>query len=426
MLRLNPDESIHQETVAEAFRSGVELFDLGSLKSGAAKLALLAEAARTSPNYVPGSVRVLIRGDLGEVAPSLETLARIPPATEALFDWVYLVSDPEFALTALGGDHAELYRRIHLDLDALEIARDRGQISGYGIGSAGFTYAKEDPEFLALAPLAENRSGFRFVEFPFNLYESGAFLLENQLLGSIGSSETDSAETVTLLEAAAAFDLHTIARRPFDALTETQLLRLVSYPDHHRLDLTAAVERTLEVALKLEAGTPGRWAHRLRTNLRHVHDPEQWKEIRRRKIDPELREVPAVHSDYLAAMEALLLSVQLWCEKFGAERNERIRSRLVEVAPTLRAVRDLPELLFHIYRSVPGLDSVLTGTRSPDRLRTLVAPARTSPLSIETTTALFKTANEAIQTALRDAMAPTGNAESSPGTALESPAKGMS
>lgn len=424
MLRLDPHDSIHRDTVAEAFRSGVELVDLGSLKTGRAKLALLEEAARNTPNYVPGSVRVLIRGDLGEVGTVLGTLAEISPATEGLFDWVYLVSDPEFTLSALGGDHAELdhaelYRRIHLDLDALEVARDRGQISGYGIGSAGFTYAKEDPEFLALAPFVENRSGFRFVEFPFNLYESDAFLLENQLLGG-----TDISETVTLLEAAAAFDLHTVARRPFDALTETQLLRLVSYPDHHRLDLSAAVERTLEVALRLEAGTPGRWAHRLRSNLRHVRDPEQWKEIRRRKIDPELREVPGGHADYLAAMEALLLSVQLWCEKFGAERNERIRSRLVEIAPTLRSVRDLPELLFHLYRSVPGLNSVLAGTRTPERLRSLVAPAEVHALSIETTAALFETGYAAVQRAIQDAMT-AAEREAGAGSALVTASEGL-
>jgi hypothetical protein len=318
-------------------------------------------------------------------------------------EWIALVADPEFALPTLQWDHAELYTLLAHELDTLEKDAERGLLSAYGVASAGLTYPKGNPEALALEPMIlgrdafswdasaspglrpPNRRHFGWIEFPLNLYESGAATEPNQAIG---------AEIGTLLEAAGAWNLVAVARRPFDAITEGGLRRLVAYPDHHKLDLDEAVKRTLEKAIEAERSVePARfenavppiapWAHRLRDQLRHVSDPEQWKEIRRRRIDPDLLRLevsgaaPAL-DHYLDAMEALLLSVQLWLEKAAAERNERLRCRIVEAVPTLArrrlpTDRDLALLALRIYRSVPGLGAILVGMRAPRYVAALTA-----------------------------------------------------
>jgi hypothetical protein len=75
-------------------------------------------------------------------------------------------------------------------------------------------------------------------------------------------------------------------------------------------------------------------------------------------------------------MNALILSVKLWCEKSAAEKNERLRCEIVEAAPTLGKKRrpeerDLTVMTFRIFRSILGLDYVLVGMRSPRYVHSL-------------------------------------------------------
>lgn len=398
MLRVDPAHGDHRTAVRDALRAGVALYDLGDFALDPSRfiekrnllLGLVAE-------YATARVRVLVRGNLG-AATGAESVC----APDGRIEWIYLIADPEFALPSLDWDHARLYSRIGEELDQLENLAERGVITSYGIGSAGLTYAKESSDALALAPLVfggdlawessaqarpANRHHFGWIEFPLNLIESEAVMEPTQRFGD---------RDHTLLEAARELGLGTIARRPFDAMSSIGLRRLVSYPDHHKLDLHEAVRLTLQNALaaegeflarrnhdRLQAGETAStldplWAHRLRDQLKHVTDPEQWKEIRRRKIDPDLAEIrrrgevdeTPEGSRYLESMKALLLSVQLWCEKTAAERNERLRARLVEASPTLGRKRhaedrDLALLSLRIYRSIPGLTSILIGMRSP-------------------------------------------------------------
>src|SRR5690606_33202390 len=107
------------------------------------------------------------------------------------------------------------------------------------------------------------------------------------------------------------------------------------------------------------------WAHRLRRQLVQVRDPEQWKQILQRRIEPELAAIRGVSERYDATMDALLLAVGMWFEKRAAERNERIRSKIVEAAPALRMDRSLAKTAIRIYRSIRGLNCVFVGMRSP-------------------------------------------------------------
>jgi len=401
MLRIDTERSEHREALRDALVLGVTLYDLGDVDH--ADFAAKAKLLRGSiSEYAPGSVRVLVRANLGRAAMLEEAISAF--REDAKTEWIALVADPEFSLPELEWDPARLYDRLAEELDVLESLADRGGIASYGVASRALTAAKEDPEALALEPLVRgwgsaplhdhvewdptslatarpaNRRHFGWIEFPFNLYESEAATEPNQVVG---------AETGTLLEAAARFGLATIARRPLDALTEDGLRRLVAYPDHHRLDLDETVKRTLETALaaEREAGLPDeapKWAHRLRDQLRHVVDPEQWKEILRRRIEPDLGHAMSSAADsperarYFDAMSALVMAVRLWLEKSAAERNERLRCRIVEAAPTFarrrhEMDRDLALLALRTYRSVPGLDHVLFGMRSPRYVAALAA-----------------------------------------------------
>ena len=409
MLRVDPESIPHREALRDALVSGVTLFDLGDFANESPRFAAkakLLEALITE--YAPGSVRVIVRGTLGHA----ERLTL--PAASARIEWIYLVADPEFALPEVEFDHARLYSLLTAELDLLEGFCQRGKLAAYGIGSAALTYPKESPEAIALEPLLtgrerldwepglalrpESRRHFRWLEFPFNLYESQAATEETQVAGI---------RTLTLLEAAVEWEFTTVARRPLDGVTEHGLRRFIAYPDHHRLDLHEAVRLTLETALVAEAEFLAKrnhartvagdsaemldplWAHRLRDQLKYVSDPEQWKEILRRRIGPDLAKIlkangkiestpEAGSTRYFDAMNALLLSVRLWCEKAAAERNERLRARMIEASPTLARKRlaedrDLALLAMRIYRSVPGLDFVLAGMRSSKYVQAFVA-----------------------------------------------------
>jgi hypothetical protein len=411
MLRIDSENADHREALRGALVAGVDLFDLGDFKTEPARFAAKSDLLLgLVAEYAAGPIKILVRGNLGAGA------SFIPPKMDsrvaAKTVWVYLVADPEFALPALQWDSKTFYETIATELDHLESRARKHEIAMYGIASAALTFAKEDPEALALEPilfgrdgpawdttnsgnLPENRRHFGFLEFPFNLYESHAATEENQLIG---------AAATTLLDAATRFGIQTAARRPLDAVTAGGLRRLVAYPDHHRIDLHETVRRTLETALAAEAATIGQrnharsedgahakdldplWAHRLRDQLKFVNDPEQWKEILRRKILPELAALPRGEASglthYHDAMDALLLAVKLWCEKSAAEKNERLRAKIVEAAPTLGRNRrpedrDLALVALRIYRSVPGLDYILLGMRSPKYVRSFTRAAET-------------------------------------------------
>lgn len=419
MLRVDPATAEHREALRDALVLGVDLFDLGDFRANPERFNAKADLFRgLVAEYAKRPVLAIVRGNLGSAA-----TFRAPEGFGERVRWIYLVADPEFALGALEWDSARLYSLLAEELDTLEALARSGAIAAYGVGSAALTYAKSRPEALALEPLVlgrenvdwesaesaalnlrpENRRHFGWIEFPFNLYESEAATEENQVVG---------ARNETLLRAARALGVRTIARRPFDAITEQGLRRIVAYPDHHRLDLYEAVRLTLETALAAEieflakrnhartvAGASAAdldplWAHRLRDQLRHVVDPEQWKEIVRRRIVPDLEEVlarnsgedvdPTVRTRYRDALEALLLSVKLFCEKNAAERNERLRAKLVEASPMLArkrrpADRDPALLALRIYRSVPELDYVLIGMRTPKYVRQVVESVAASP-----------------------------------------------
>lgn len=311
---------------------------------------------------------------------------------------VFLLHNPEYFLKS-NPDHREYYRRIEAAFRHLETECDRHRIRAYGVSSNTFPEPKEHPEFTSLETLIEiaetiaSETGkphrFRYVQFPFNLFESGAAMLSNQ-----------TADTV--LELASRKNLIALANRPLNAFTEKHLVRLTNYRHRHGIDVDSAVQKTLNLAVRIEAEFPRGllshehrqyWGHVLKDQLRHLVDIEQWRQIEAHRIRPELEHLredaelhPAIRAwwdRYSPAMDACLLAISAWLENAAAMRSERLKARLTQAVPALRSAQTLSQAAIRIYRSIPGLNYVLVGMRTPEYVRDAVQADREPPLTAE-------------------------------------------
>lgn len=139
----------------------------------------------------------------------------------------YLLHNPEYYLKWAKQNHIptqqakrEYLQRIRQAFEFLETEVTKGRIGFYGISSNTFPKPESDYEFTSLSAvweLAETISHahhFRVIEFPGNLFETGAFTEPNQ------------PQAKTLLEFAKDKNLTTLINRPLNAIVEDQLVRL--------------------------------------------------------------------------------------------------------------------------------------------------------------------------------------------------------
>jgi len=144
---------------------------------------------------------------------------------------VYLLHNPEYFLDSPGtGDLSldeiryEYYRRIRNAFEYLESEVERGRISYYGISSNSFVKDSSDRTFTSLeqcAAIAESiglQNHFRVIQFPLNLYETGAAAVKNQV-----------SDTKTLLEYAGEKNFGVLVNRPLNAISARTLYRLADF-----------------------------------------------------------------------------------------------------------------------------------------------------------------------------------------------------
>ncbi len=161
----------------------------------------------------------------------------------------YLLHNPEYYLgwahkTGMKREKAEkeYYRRIEQACRFLEDAVQRGRIRFYGISSNTFPASTDDPEFTALRrvwEIAESIGGdhhFRVIQFPFNLFETGAALEKNQ------------ADQKTVLEAAREKSLGVLVNRPLNAFTGKRMVRLASIEVRSRMDYAEIIQSIKDLA----------------------------------------------------------------------------------------------------------------------------------------------------------------------------------
>jgi len=143
----------------------------------------------------------------------------------------YLLHNPEYSLsfrstgdTTLEETRNAFYERIRKAFVFLEEKVKQGLIGSYGISSNTFTSYKDSTEFVSLercVEIAENISEanhFDSVQFPLNLFESGAVSIMNNAGG-----------TKSVLELAHEKKMRVYINRPLNAVTSTGLVRLADF-----------------------------------------------------------------------------------------------------------------------------------------------------------------------------------------------------
>lgn len=144
---------------------------------------------------------------------------------------VYLLHNPEYFLDSPGTSDIDLdelrkeyYRRIKNAFEYLETEVEAGRIGCYGISSNSFVKESYDPTFTSLEECIkaanEVKAGNHFyvIEFPLNLYETGAVVNKNQL-----------GDTRTIMEYAGENNIGILVNRPLNAITKQNLFRLADF-----------------------------------------------------------------------------------------------------------------------------------------------------------------------------------------------------
>jgi aryl-alcohol dehydrogenase-like predicted oxidoreductase len=144
---------------------------------------------------------------------------------------VYLLHNPEYFLDSPGAKNLnpdelihEYYRRIKNAFEYLETEVDKGRIACYGISSNSFVKESDDPTFTSLeecvnaANEIKNDNHFYVIQFPLNLYETGAVSIKNQ-----------AGDTKTLVQYVGEKNLGTLVNRPLNAITQRSLFRLADF-----------------------------------------------------------------------------------------------------------------------------------------------------------------------------------------------------
>ena len=165
---------------------------------------------------------------------------------------VYLLHNPEYFLNRASNNHEDIdvahdeyYTRIKKAFEFLEEKVKSGKIRYYGISSNTFPARPKKFEFTSLEIILEKVKSagadehFKFIELPFNLIESDAYLEKNQIN-----------ETKSVIEFAKENGINVLTNRPLNAITTKGLVRLA---DFDAKDITKEeIAKKIKLVLTLE------------------------------------------------------------------------------------------------------------------------------------------------------------------------------
>lgn len=324
----------------------------------------------------------------------------------------YLLHNPEYYLSwAAGQNHdsvkarAEYDRRIQLAFTHLEREVERGRIRCYGISSNTLPIPHDDPRFtclervLAIAAAVSPRHHFRLVQFPMNLFETGAVTEPNQPSGR------------TLLETAQEAGLGVLINRPLNAFADGGLVRLADVPAteppapetvDERLAALMNAERELvrdvlpafdlspsvrsQIEAQMAIGDP------LKQNWRQLGSLETWEHLTAAQIIPRVEGVfqyldqqhlpPAAtrwQVAYREVLRAALDAVRAYWRGVASRRGERIAKAVRKRdADWSTGSPTLSQLAVRAIRSTRGVSCVLVGMRRTGYVADVVEELSTS------------------------------------------------
>lgn len=312
---------------------------------------------------------------------------------------VYLLHNPEYFLLDInkhGGfdlksAREEYYRRIKLAFEWLEEKVGEGKIKAYGISSNTFQKPENDFEFTSLETVIEiagsvsSRPYFKVIQFPFNLYEIGAYFEKNQSKGS-----------KTLLQFAAEKNIATLVNRPLNAMSNGSMVRLASFRETDVKEIQDDFAKHRQLLLKLE----GRFKVELlpkapseipKKNLQNVfsisqqlsnalgafQNWEHWDHVKQNILFPQsfsylsylnqkLNKEPVWSEwseSYSNTLYQFLDTVTKHYENQAQPRSKNISDNLDKLDSGLQSSETLSQKSLRVLASVEGIHSVLLGMR---------------------------------------------------------------
>ncbi len=330
---------------------------------------------------------------------------------------VLLLHNPEYFLSdalhhrrhALDAARDEYYRRLAVAFSFLEEQVAAGRIAYYGVSSNTFPHAGSHPEFTALERLWEIAASlspphhFRVIQFPANLFETGAMFEKNQAGG-----------TRTLLEFAREKKLATLINRPLNAMRGNGMMRLADFAAISaaeaeknfpaQIAALAEAEKTFAQTLFRELGFERfvradrpifEWAVQLQDGLTLFRDWTHWDHVKQHVIESPtemalhfLREkssgAPAWHeweSRYRHALAAVIDTLSRHHARTAAASSASLARQLDEKIPALKTSPALSQKALRVLLNFPGIDCVLLGMRRPEYLEDGIAALRSAPVN---------------------------------------------
>jgi hypothetical protein len=127
------------------------------------------------------------------------------------------------------------------------------------------------------------------------------------------------------------------------------------------------------------------WGHIIQKNLEKLSELGYWNQVLNQQVRPALKEsielvleLPEFRpwaSDYTREAERLFSAFTAFLEYQAAERSDQISAILVKASADLKTSPTLSRKVIRVYRSIPGLNCVLLGMRTPAYVRDGLSPA---------------------------------------------------
>jgi hypothetical protein len=314
---------------------------------------------------------------------------------------VLLLHNPEYfladALHRQRGDlnavREEYYRRMREAFIFLEKQVAAGRIAYYGVSSNTFPYAVSHAEFTSLERLWETAASlspphhFRVIQFPANLFETGAMVEKNQRHG-----------TQTLLDFARQKKLATLINRPLNAMRDNQMMRLAGFQIlaaaaaekifPQQIEALAAAEKNFAQTVFQELNF-GRflktdrlvfaWAEDLREGLTLFQNWAHWDHVKQHVIEPQtemallaLRKKAggaaiwdSWETSYRGCLAAVIDTLSRYHARETGAAADRLSQQLDEAIPALKTSASLSQKALRVLLNIPGIDAVLLGMRRP-------------------------------------------------------------
>lgn len=312
---------------------------------------------------------------------------------------IYLLHNPEYFLSDLKkrGEkdvkvaREQYYLRIQKAFEWMEEKVAEGKIKAYGISSNTFPVAASDFEFTSLekvieiAEAVDSSNYFQVIQFPFNLYETGAALEKNQAGGC-----------KTLLELAQEKNIATLVNRPLNAMANSGMVRLASFretaPEEIAKNFGGQLYEVAELESQFQTNLKSKMpqeipaqhfdeifgrAAQLGDALNAFQNWQHWDHVRQNILLPqtysygsylnqkfsENAEWQKWSESYSQAFSAFLDTITLHYENNAQIFSQKISDQLDSSSPDLKSSETLSQKALRVLTSTDGVHCVLLGMR---------------------------------------------------------------